>query len=275
MAPGNRRVDGDGFIHADVHRELYVLIEDAVIEFPAAVGALGPIDHRAFDHVRIVGPRGMDGVGGDVLAAGRRIELEVLPQQRFVLVGPGLDVVVPRQDPRVLPQVEPESPIPGAGQDLVLHAYSHLQCGATLLRADVDRSLVDAGLGTGRNVQGNPYWPDRAAWDIEPPEGFEPIRHEKDRVRRVASPGSSTIRVIRQHVANEIHVEIGLAQHRAVGTGEVTGRNPYLFHRIPRPDQNLRIQPFTLPAGIVPQAGFFGQIWNLAPHVQLIGRTKR
>src|SRR5207253_9222052 len=114
----------------------------------------------------------IDGVGGDVLAAGRRVELEVLLQQRFVLVGPGLDVVVPRHDPRVLPQVEPELPIARAGENLVLHANSQLQCGTTVLRTDVDRPLVDAGLGTGRNVQGNPYRPDGAAWDIEPLEGF-------------------------------------------------------------------------------------------------------
>ncbi len=275
MAPGNRRVDGDGLIHADVHGELDILIEDVVVEFPGTVGPLGPLDHRPFDHVRIVGPGRMDRIGRDVLAAGVGVELEVLLEQRLVLGRPGLEVVVPRHHPWVLPQVEPEAPVPSARQDLVLYAYSHLQRGATFLRADVDRPLIDAGRCPRRNVEGHPNRPDRTGGEIEPLEGLQPIGHEEDGVRCIAAAGRRAIGVVRQDVAHEAHLQVALAQHHALGVDEVTWRNPNLVHRIGRPDYQLCVQALALPPRVLPQAGSHRQGRHLAPHVRLIGGTER
>ena len=103
MPPGNRRIDGDGLIHARVHSELHILIEDVVIELPPTVRTLGPFDHRPFDHVRIIRPGRMHRVRGDVFAAGIGVQLQVLLQESLMLGGPGLKVIVPCHDPGVLP----------------------------------------------------------------------------------------------------------------------------------------------------------------------------
>src|SRR5438874_3573823 len=44
--------------------------------------SLGPFDHGPFDHIGIIGPGGMDGVGGDVFPTRVRIQPEMLLQER-------------------------------------------------------------------------------------------------------------------------------------------------------------------------------------------------
>src|SRR2546422_5478970 len=73
----------------------------------------------------------MHRVRGDVLATGIGVQAEVFLQQRFMFSGPRLEVIVPRDHPGVLPQVQAELPVPRARQHLVLHSHLHLERGET------------------------------------------------------------------------------------------------------------------------------------------------
>ena len=194
-----------------------------------------------------------------------------------MLRGPWLDVIVPRDHPGVLPQVQAELPVPRARQHLVLHSHLHLERGAIVLGGDVDGPLVDAGFRAGRDVQREPDWPDGSSGQVEPLERLEAVRHEVGLVRigRPAADFAGTVRVVGQHVANQIDLKIALAEDAARGGDEIVRGQPNLAQRVRGPEQEQGIEPLTAPAGGVPQLCFLWQVRDVGPNVRLIGRRER
>ena len=272
VPPGKRCIDRDRLVDPDGHRQLHVLVEDVVIEFPCPVRPLGPFDHSPFDHIGIIGPGGMDGVSRDVLPTRLRIQPQMLFEQRFVLGRPGSDVIVPGDDPGILPQVQPELPTTGWGQGLVLNGYLGLKRRATLFGADVDCPPVHTGRRTGGDVQRQPDRPGGAGGQIEPLERLQPVRHEVGRVRigRPAAHLVGAVGIVRYDIANEIDVHIAARQHVPFVVDEIAYRDADLAQRIRRPDDQLGIQPFAFPSGRFPQLRLLWQIRDLASEVRLI-----
>src|ERR1044071_5188108 len=124
VTPRNGRINGYGTINTRLGGEFDILIKDRVIELPRTRGGLNPINHRALRHERVIRPGRMHGIGRDVLAASRRVQVEMPCQQSFMFFRPGLQVEVRGYGPGILPEIEPEFPIAWRGKGSFLNMNS-------------------------------------------------------------------------------------------------------------------------------------------------------
>ena len=57
FSPRNGRIDRDGFVNADAHGQLHILVKNIVIKFPGTIFLFYPLYHSSFNAVFIVTPR--------------------------------------------------------------------------------------------------------------------------------------------------------------------------------------------------------------------------
>src|SRR6185437_11983093 len=185
-------------------------------------------------------------------------------------------MIVPRDYPRVLPEVEPVFPFVRGRQLLVLDFYIEMQdCALSFAFY-----LEDAGIYTrdaaGRDVKRQPYGPDRATRYIELFKWFEPVRQEKCLLigSDIAVGIRGIIRIVRDHIPNHIQMNIPFIHNLAVGTDKIMDNEPHLFESIRRPDEDKRIHPIGFPAGSL-ESSRLRDVGDFRSEIKPIARRKR
>ena len=126
IPPWTERIAADGRPESAPAAELHILIEDGIVELPRAVLAFHAPDHRTVRIVALVVPRLGQNRRRDGLLSGARQKLVDGTHLGVVLLGERLDVMIARNGPRMLPEVEEVLPLLRRRQDAIDDGELHL-----------------------------------------------------------------------------------------------------------------------------------------------------